>query len=56
MALPEAADINLYTAPEDIRAKFAMLPSTFKKAKSAAARSSFIAASLPQAIIDFYTK
>ena len=56
MALPEAADINLYTAPEDVRAKFAMLPSTLKKAQSAAARSSFIAASLPQAIIDFYTK
>ena len=54
--LPASADINFYTAPEDVRAKFAMLPSTLEKAKSAAAQSSFIAASLPQAIIDFYTK
>lgn len=54
--LPPAADINLYTAPEEIRANYRMLPANLYEAKKAALKSRFIADSLPDTIIGNYTK
>ena len=42
MQLPPAADLNLYTAPEEIRARYRRLPETWAEAKAAAAASDFI--------------
>lgn len=53
--LPPAADINLYTAPDEVTAKYKSLPKTLADAKIAASASGFIAASLPDAIINNYT-
>ena len=39
MQLPPAADLNLYTAPEEIRARYRRLPETWAEAKAAAAAS-----------------
>ena len=53
--LPEAADINLYTAPEKITANFQALPSNLKAAKEEALKSEFIKKHLPALIIKNYT-
>lgn len=55
LTLPEAADINFFTAPEEVRARFATLPETLAQAKALAAASPFIAECLPPQIIAFYT-
>ena len=55
MQLPPAADLNLYTAPEEIRARYRRLPETWAEAKAAAAASDFIKEHLPAAIIQYYT-
>ena len=55
MQLPPAADLNLYTAPEEIRARYRRLPETWAEAKAAAAASGFIKEHLPAAIIQYYT-
>ena len=55
MQLPPAADLNLYTAPEEIRARYRRLPETWAEAKAAAATSDFIKEHLPAAIIQYYT-
>ena len=55
MQLPPAADLNLYTAPEEIRARYRRLPETWAEAKAAAAASDFIREHLPAAIIQYYT-
>ena len=55
LTLPEAADINFFTAPEEVRTRFATLPETLAQAKALAAASPFIAECLPPQIIAFYT-
>ena len=54
--LPEPADINLYTAPADITAKYAVLPETLTEARKTAKDSEFIASVLPETLIEHYTK
>ena len=55
-ALPEAADLNLYTAPAEITAKYQKLPETLAAAKAAAKRSDFVAQCLPDTLIRNYTR
>ncbi len=54
--LPEAADINLYTAPPEVTDKFKSLPESLDQAKMLAQKSTFIAAHLPDTIIAHYTR
>ena len=56
VALPEAADLNLYTAPAEITAKYQKLPETLEAAKAAAKRSDFVAQCLPDTLIRNYTR
>ena len=55
LVLPDAADVNFYTAPASVRAQFRTLPETLEDAKTAAAGSEFIAQCLPDSIIRPYT-
>ena len=55
MALPPAADINFFSAPESVKAAFRTLPKTLSEAKNAAAESAFLRRILPEAIIESYT-
>lgn len=55
-ALPEAADLNLYTAPAEITAKYQKLPETLAAAKATAKRSDFVAQCLPDTLIRNYTR
>lgn len=55
-SLPEAADINLYTAPESVKAQYKTLPQTLEEAKEAAKHSKFIEEALPHAIVKHYVK
>lgn len=54
MALPPAADMNLYTADESVRGGFESLPGTLEEARAAAAGSEFIARCLPRPVLDSY--
>ena len=54
--LPPAADLNLFTAPEAVRAQYRPLPESLAAAKAAAAGSRWIAESLPEAVIRHYTR
>ena len=56
MTLPEAADINFFSAPDEVKARFKTLPESLTEAKAKAAASAFIAETLPQVIIDHYTR
>lgn len=56
MVLPVAADINLYTASEEVTAHYEKLPETLKEAKAAAKASAFVAENLPASIIADYTE
>ena len=56
MVLPVAADINLYTASEEVTAHYEKLPETLEEAKAAAKASAFIAKNLPASIIADYTE
>lgn len=56
LKLPPAADLNLYTAPEEIRAGYRQLPESLTAAANAAAASGFIAASLPETVIRHFTR
>ena len=56
MKLPPAADVNLYTASEDVRGGYKKLPETLEAAKSLAFSSDFIKNSVPPAIIGSYTR
>ena len=56
LVLPEAADINFFSAPEQVKAQFRTLPATLAQAKAAAESSAFITGLLPRTIIDYYTK
>ena len=54
MVLPVAADINLYTASEEVTAHYEKLPETLEEAKAAAKASAFVAENLPASIIADY--
>ena len=56
LVLPDAANVNFYTAPASVRAQFRTLPETLEDAKTAAAGSDFIAQCLPRSIIEPYTR
>ena len=56
LQLPPAADLNLYTAPEEIRAGYRQLPESLTAAANAAAASGFIAASLPETVIRHFIR
>lgn len=56
MVLPLAADINLYTASEEVTAHYEKLPETLEEAKAAAKASAFVAENLPASIIADYTE
>ena len=56
MTLPEAADINFFSAPDEVKARFKTLPESLTEARAKAAASAFIAETLPQVIIDHYTR
>lgn len=56
MVLPVAADINLYTASEEVTAHYEKLPETLEEAKAAAKASAFVAGNLPASIIADYTE
>ena len=56
MVLPVAADINLYTASEQVTAHYEKLPETLEEAKAAAKASAFVAENLPASIIADYTE
>ena len=56
LVLPDAANVNFYTAPASVRAQFHTLPETLEDAKTAAAGSDFIARCLPDSIISPYTR
>ncbi len=56
MVLPVAADINLYTASEEVTAHYEKLPETLEEAKAAAKASAFVVENLPASIIADYTE
>lgn len=56
LELPEAADINLYSAPAEVLKSYRRLPSSLKEASLIATSSKFIADSLPEMLIKEYCK
>ncbi len=52
--LPPAADINFYTAPEEIRNRYAKLPVSLEEARRRAEKSDFISRHLPEKLIRIY--
>ena len=56
MQLPPAANVNLFTASEEVKDRFATLPSSLEKAKATALKSDFIARHLPEALIRHYCR
>ena len=56
LVLPEAADVNFYTAPTEVKARFRTLPETLEDAKAAAAASELVARYIPKSILQQYTR
>lgn len=56
LELPEAADINLYSAPAEVLKSYKRLPSSLKEASLIATSSKFIADCLPEMLIKEYCK
>lgn len=54
--LPDAADINLFTASAEVTDKYKKLPATLAEAKERALSSSFISKYLPEMLIRHYCK
>lgn len=54
LTLPEAADINLYAAPEDILCKFQKLPASLREATGIAKESAFVKQHLSESVITAY--
>ncbi len=54
MSLPEPADVNLFTAPPEVLAKYEALPASLAEAAARAKESAFVQAHLPQSVIDRY--
>ncbi len=54
LPLPPSADLNLFTAPEEILKQYERLPATLQEANAAARDSAFIRRHVPEAIINAY--
>ena len=54
LPLPPSADVNLFTAPEEVLRLFRRLPRTLAEAAAAAKKSDFVRAHLPREIIAAY--
>lgn len=52
--LPEAADINLFTADKETLKKYKILPQSLEEAAKAAKNSDFVKEHLPQSLIETY--
>ncbi len=52
--LPPSADVNLFTASEEVLGTFKRLPATLQEAAAAASASQFVREHLPKNIIDAY--
>lgn len=52
--LPKAADVNFFTAPQEVLDKYKRLPQSLECAQSAASTSKFIKKYLPSAIVSSY--
>lgn len=55
-SLPAPADVNLFTAPEQVTASYRKLPETLDEAKQAARASDFARRYLPESLIAYYTR
>ena len=56
LPLPAAADINFFTASQQVKERFETLPATLPQARALAAGSPFLAELLPPAVLEYYTK
>ena len=54
LTLPSPADVNLYTAPEEVLSSYERLPQSFEEACEAASSDSFIRKNVPEKILDIY--
>lgn len=54
MQLPECADINLFSAPPQVLAKFRRLPESLESAKAAALDCSLVREILPEELVKIY--
>ena len=54
LPLPPSADVNLFTAPEEVLRSFRHLPETLKEAADAARESAFVREHLPPEIVAAY--
>lgn len=54
LALPPAADINLYEAPDEVLKQYRHLPQSLEEAKTSSQNSTFIHSVLPSEIIETY--
>ena len=55
-SLPAPADVNLFTAPEQVTASYRKLPETLDEAKQAARASEFTRLYLPETLVAYYTR
>ena len=55
-SLPAPADVNLFTAPEQVTASYRKLPGTLGEARQAARASEFARRYLPESLIAYYTR
>ena len=55
-SLPAPADVNLFTAPEQVTASYRKLPGTLDEARQAARASDFARLYLPESLIAYYTR
>ena len=53
---PQSADLNLFTAPEDVLNRFEKLPASLEEAIEAACGSEFVKAHVPAAVLDAYCR
>ncbi len=51
MERPPAANINLFTAPEEVVRRFKKLPASLEQAEAVALESAFIGRHLPEALV-----
>ena len=56
MQLPECADINLFSAPAQVLAKFRRLPENLEAAKAAALNCSLVRERLPEELVNIYCR
>lgn len=56
LSLPEAADINLFTADKETLKKYKILPQSLEEAAKTAKNSDFVKQNLPQSLIETYCK